>query len=375
MKKQITYLIISLVVVLIGVTFYMGTLKKKGEESLFERIPASQPHKHTTLDREVVQHTHAPIQLPKTDPQQETVHPILRIWQNLDLNEIRRKYQPYTVQEMIEKWDAEYIRRKGPRGNPRIEAYNEKAEKLYPKEQWLQRLMDNGYPFPDFPDYDMAFSSRFSVIDAKEDFENPEKRSRVLSDHRLPEDTTWEELEEVHIKFDIVSSLNEIWAEEADPSVFGGVTGIEGVFVPLDTVHVYISEDTRAAMFTGTMLTQQQKDDLMMFGVAPEGITVVYTDKDGRPLHADAKPRSYEREMAAIEAHMQQMIAEHETLFKTLPKPKLLPSEPPSRDNIQEWFDVLQVLHRGELPRDLHVLKEAITELEAIRRQAEAEKR
>ncbi|RKU14279.1 hypothetical protein C6501_08400 [Candidatus Poribacteria bacterium] len=436
MKKQLIILISSLFVIIIGVVFYMHFLKKAVETSILEQVPASKPHQHVTPDGEVVQHTHSPIQLPKTDsqqnktdPQQETVHPILRIWQNLDLNEIRRKYQPYTVQEMIEKWDPEYIRRKGPGplGNPRIEAYLEKAEKLYPKEQFLQHLMDNGYPFPDYLDYDLAFSTRFSVIKVKEDFENPETRSKVLRDHRLPEDTTWEELEEVHIKFDIVSSLNEIWAAEADPSVFGGVTGMEGVFIPFkpNTVHIYISEDRKASIFTGTTLTQQQKDDLTMYGVAPEGITVVYTDKEGRPLPSDAKPRFYEREMAALEAaeaHVEQLIADHEALFKTLPKPaekttleeqpvpsqqaqqaqpqehqsdgselrangrrpdipidrrnippEMLPSEPPSRANIQQWFEVLQELHGGELPKDLRVLQAAINELEEIR-QAAADK-
>lgn len=429
MKKQITCLIISFAVVLIGVVLYMGVLQKKAEESLLERIPASKPHQHITPEGEVVQHTHAPIQLAKTDSQQETVHRILRIWQNLDLNEIRRKYQPYTVQEMVEKWDAEYIRRHGPGplGDPGIEAYLEKAEKLYPKEQWLQRLMDNGYPFEDFPDYDIAFSVRFSVIKAKEDFENPEKRSRVLSDHRLPEDTTWEELEEVSIKFDIVSRLNDTWAEEADPSVFGGVTGMEGVFIPFkpNTVHVYISEDRTAAMYTGTTLTQQQEDDLRKFGVEPKGITVVYTDKEGRPLPAGAKPSFYERHIAAFEAaeaHVEQLIADHEALLKTVPanpqknEPKetsppkqqpqlgdtqphqsdgsalretgrqpdipidkrnipleMLSKEPPSQANMQQWFEVLQELHGGELPKDLRVLQEVMTELDAIR-QAEADR-
>lgn len=434
MKKQLIILITSLFVIIIGVVFYMHFLKKAVETSILEQVPASKQHQHITPDGEVVQHTHVPIQLPqtdpqqnKTDPQQETVPPILRIWQNLDLADIKRKYQPDTVQEMIEKWDAERMRRKGPRGNPRIEAYLEKAEKLYPKEQWLQRLMDNGYPFQDFPDYDVAFSIRFGVIKVKEDFENPETRSKIIDDHGLPEDTTWEDLEDFAIKFDIVSRLNDTWAEEADPSVFGGVTGIEGVFIPFkpNTVHVYISEDRRASIYTGTTLTQQQKDDLTMFGVAPEGITVVYTDKAGRPLPVDKKPRFYEREMAeleAAEAHVEQLIADHESLFKTLPKQQektepgeqpspgqqpqqgdarthqedgselretdrrpdipigrrsvpldMLPSDPPSRANMQQWFEVLQELHGGELPKDLRVLQAAINELEEIR-QAAADK-
>lgn len=429
MKKQLIILITSLFVIIIGVVFYMNILKKKEETSILEQIPASKPHKHITSDGKIVQHTHTPIQPPRTnqhkndtDPPQGTVHPILRIWKNLDLNEIRRKYQPHTVQEMIEKWDEEYVRRERPYGTPKSKAYNEKAEKLYPKEQWLQRLMDNGFPFPEFSEYNAAFSTRFQVINAKEGFENPETKSRVLSNSGLPEDTTWEELEDFTMKFDIVARLKEIRAEEADPSVYGGVTGIDGVFIPFtpNKVHVYISEDIGAAMFTGRLLTQQQKDDLTMYGVAPEGITVVYTDKSGVPLPADAKPRFYEREMAAleaIEAYMQEVIAEHETLFNTTPQqahentqiqqlpsaqrvpqdpdlrdetessvpqrppkttipmqnipPEMLPKEPPNSQNMQDWLELLQELHGGELPKDLRMLKEALTELEAIRQAAQ----
>ena len=432
MKKQLIYLITSLFVIIIGVVFYMNMQKKKVETSILEQVPGSKSHKHITSDGEVVQHTHTPIQSPKrnqhknqADPPQETVHPILRIWENMDFNEIRRKYQLYTLQEMIEKWDGEYIRRIRPHANSKSIAYNEKAEKLYPKEQWLQRLMDNGFPFPDVGYYTVAFSTRYSVIKAKEGFENPETKLSVLSDHGLPEDTTWEELEDFAIKFDIVSIHNEIRAEESDPSVFGGVTGIEGVFTPFtpNTVHVYISEDTGAATFTGRTLTQQQEDDLTMFGAAPEGITVVYTDKEGRPLPTDAKPRFYERHMAALEAietYMQEMAAEHEKLFNTklqqtrentqvqqtpsvqqvpqnhdlphlrdgtessvtqrTPKttipmqnipPEMLPKEPLSSKNMHNWLELLQELHGGELPRDLNSLKVALTELEAIRQAAQ----
>ena len=49
----------------------------------------------------------------------------------------------------------------------------------------------------------------------------------------------------------------------------------------------------------------------------------------------------------------------------------MLPSEPPSRANIHEWFEVLQVLHGGELPKDLRALQKVMTELEAIRKDGE----
>ena len=334
MKKQIIYLITSFVII-IGAVFLTNIFNSSTQKPILEQIPESKPHKHITPDGEVVQHTHTPIQSPKTDQQrnitdspQGTVHPILRIWKNLDLNEIRRKYQPYTVQELIDKWDAQYLEfHRGQYQNPTLRAVYEHQEAYWPKEQWLQHLLDIGFPLATWPNYYAAFNARGRVLMVKDRYDNPEERSILLDGYRLPEDATWEQMEEMTIKCDLVARLNEIRAKEIDPSVYGGITNMNGVFIPFtpNKVHVYISEDTGASTFTGRALTQQQKDDLTMYGVAPEGITVVYTDKDGRPLPADKKPRFYERHMAAleaIEAHMQEMITEHETLFNTIPQQK-----------------------------------------------------
>ena len=114
MKKQITYLIISLAIVLIGVTCYVGIQQKRGATSPLDRIPISKPHAHISPEGDIVQHTHTQINPPAVVPQTtdldttETIHPILRVWDNLDLADIKRKYQPYTVPEMMEKWDEKY---------------------------------------------------------------------------------------------------------------------------------------------------------------------------------------------------------------------------------------------------------------------------
>ena len=427
MKKQITYLLIAFAVVLIGAVFYMGVLQKEVEESLLERIPASKRHLHVSPEGEVVEHTHTPIRPPAVEPKKDypdpaaVKHPILRAWDTLDLNEIRRKYQPYTVQEMIEKWDDRYMDRP-----PEILAQRERYEIHYPKEQWLQRLYDNGFPFLDFGHYKMAFDTRARCVWSKDDFEDPEARTDRLDGYLLPPDATFEELEDVVVKFAIVARIKNQRARDADPSVFGGVTNIYGTFMPFSqdqvTVYAHISEEKLGSTFTGAMLSEEQQNDLTMYGVAPEGVRVIYTDEKGVPLPAGVVPRFYERKMAeleAAEAHVEQLLADHDVLFQTTPAPphkdapkatpspsqpahshphqddgselrdagrrpvlpidrhnipvEMLPSEPPSRANMQQWFEVLQALHGGELPKDVRVLQSAIQELEAIR-QAAADK-
>lgn len=429
MKKQITYLIISFAVVLIGTAFYMGLLQKKTKEALLERIPASQPHSHVSPDGDVVEHTHTSIRPPTVQPKRSdavpttlTKHPILRVWENLDLAAIKRDYQPYTVPEMIEKWHEGYMNFARPYADRKSQNRFERLESYWPREEWLQHLMDNGFPFSLPVHYTFAFNARDQVLMAKDKFDNPETRSYFLTGYSLPEDATWEEVEDLSMKFDIVSRLNEQRAKDVDPSVTGGVTNLDGIFTPFtpNTVYVHVSEDQPFSKFTGVMLSEQQKDDLTMYGIAPQGVTVVYTDEKGVPLPSDAKPRFYERKMASLdvaEEHIEQMISDHEALFKTLPQStkktvpeehstssqqsqqvpplphqkdgsdlresdrrpddpidrlpiplEMLPSEPPSRANIQEWFEVLQELHGGELPKDLRVLREVFSELEEIRK-------
>jgi len=291
-------------------------------------------------------------------------------------------------------------------------------EAYWPKEEWLQQLMDWGHPFREFVHYKLAFDARGIALIYKRRYDNPDERSGVLTGFRLPEDTPWEEVEEFKIKYSIVARLNTLRAEEVDPSTAGGITNIDGVFTPFspNIVHVHISEDRPLSSFTGMRLTGQQKKDLRMYGIAPKGIHVVYTDAEGRPLPGGMPPpRFYERKMemlAEAEAQLEKLIADHEALFRTLPDPmrdengtesgemprqvephrtdvsdptdtsrpraqpdrkdrlppKPLPPPPPDPRKMERWFDLLQELHGGELPRDLRGLREAIAELETIRR-------
>ena len=424
-------------IVIISVAFYRVFLQQQSEKSLLDRIPASKPHQHVSPDGTIVKHTHPQIvpSIPKSAtsdlPTVSTDHPILRIWGNLNLDEIRRKYQPYTVAEMMEKWHQRYMDFNYPSRSSSVQtrlAQKAVYDAYCPTKEWLQRLLDYGFPFLDFGHYKMAFGTRARTVWYKEDYENPEKRVSRLEGFHLASDATWAELEEVIIKFDTVARLNEQRASDLDPSFLGGITNMSGVFMPFSQnevkVYVHVAEDKYLSTFVGAMLSEEQKEDLTMYGVAPKGVTVVYTDKEGNPLPAGVVPRFYERKMAVLDdalTHTEKTLADHEVLFKNLPSRhqksvvsegqsppsdslqqevpfpdfsdrdesmdtgdhplppprtydiplEMLPKDPPSRANIAEWFAVLQELHRGDLPKDLRVLQEVISELEAIRQEGE----
>lgn len=434
MKKQVRILFISILIVITGIVFYIGILQKDRKEVILDRIPVSKPHSHVSVDGVIVKHTHTqitpPVVKPKTNDTDKvpTKHPILRAWENLDLAAIKRNYQPYTVPEMIAKWEEKYLTFEYPPHDKAAQHRLAQVEAYWPKEKWLQYLMDLGYPLHDASHYKMASDVRDQTLFIhKKAYDYPNTRVDDIAGFKLSADASWEEVEELNIKFNIVARLNVLHAKEIDPTVYGGVTNLNGVFTPFtpNTVQVHISENKSFSKFTGVMLSDQQKQDLTMYGIVPKGVTVVYTDKEGRPLPTDAKPRFYERkmaELAAAEAYIEQLITEHNALFKTLPAqphktvpqeqstpsqetqqgdtrthqsegpalqennrrpalpidrhnipPEMLPSEPPSHANIQEWFAMLQELHGGELPKDLRVLQEVMTELDAIR-QAETDR-
>ncbi len=326
MKKQIFLISISIFVIVIAIAIYFVIPEKKEAKSVL-KISTSEPHQHEGPGGNIIEHTHTyhlssdegVSKLLRPDIR-STKHPMLRQWKDLNLAAIRKNYQPYTVPEMIEKWDEKY---EFYEGGGALEA---SVESLYPKKEWLEHLRNWRNPFLNFGHYKMAVDKRYGMLWAKRDFDNLENRTDVLSGYRLPSDATWEELEEVIIKYYIVAGNYNQRARDVNPSIAGGVTNLDGVFTPFseNTVYVYISEDKPISKFTGVQLTRKQEQDLTMYGVAPKGMTVVYTDEKGNPLPtSNPPPRFYERRMKALEeaqANVEKMIADHETFINLLPK-------------------------------------------------------
>lgn len=438
MKKQIIVGMLVLFIVTIGISIYLSTRKAK-PLSVIEQLPTSKQHKHIAPDGAIVEHRHtykAPE--PSTDTSQpkvipEAKHPIQRAWDALDLAAIKRKYQLYTIAEMREMWDGKYRQHCGPFGNfPPGESPVEKADSVYPRDEWLKRLLDLGRPFVTFSDYRNALGSRIGFNQQREWWAGPEfvySRDVKINALHLPADTTWEEYMDMSLKFGIVGRVNFLRAKEADPSIQGGTTSLEGVFLPFkdNTVHVHISPKTGFSSFIGAKLTQAEKDNLTNYGIAPKGVTVIYIDKNEKPLPPGTPPPTFHeqrmKKLGKAQTFLQQQIQEHEALLdidalfnppekgkQTAPaphdhvteqehdhthgtpqSPDMLPSQqrqhpdakqpPPLRelppelrtpDAINRWFTALEALHDGQLPKDLQALRKVITELEKIRQEGEA---
>ncbi len=432
MKKRLIVVALT-VVVAVGVTFVIVSHQKRSYLAYLERltrIPESKPHQHVAPSGEIVEHIHT-YDTPESEVSTEKTtssnvakntdtkdymkeNAIQRIWSNLDLEAIREEFQPYTLEEMHEKWKNHWF-------VPRPEATKE-LDNFRNRDKWLQRLMDLGYPFLRVGHYQNALSTRRG-LKISHDSENP---TASLHDRvGLPPEATWEEGEDLYMKHRVIAELAFEREYQADPESFaGGVFNIsdvgQGVLTPFkeNTVYVHVSDDKPFSQITGAKLTAEEETALTVFGIPPRGMKVIYTDKNGMPLTADHKPRFYERAMEGLdraEKHIEKMIADHDALFnqpenetqqetkpivvdtqhdrphphevesppdkaqqpdvqRKLPpqvgknRQPPLPPKPPSPEQVQEWFEELILLHGGDLPKDLKALQEVIKELEAIRK-------
>ena len=445
MKKRMILMTLTLLVIAIGVSVYIAH-RNPPLLSVHEQLPEPKSHEHVAPDGSTVQHTHTydfakpDTHTDRTSAQEQardTKHPIQRAWERLDLAAIKQKYQPYTVAEMKEMWHFDYLEY----GRLSTDEEEATAEAHYPADQWLEDLLNLGHPFMNSGHYDLALGRRIGMMGpTREDWDTGEPRyypsgglmggfskAGLLKKLELPSDTTWDEYVQMTNKFSIVRLMNVLLAQEIDPDVSGGMTELDGSFLPFspNLVNVHIDPKTGRTKFIGPRLTAAEEDALVNFGVAPEGMSVVYIDANNKPLPGGKVPRFFERNMKALETAqtlLQQQIEEHEFLLemdtllnpaaakkqgtaaphehvheqdpshihespkdtaaatpqqrpnidmKRLPPGIEIPPEIRAQEEIQRWFTALAALHGGQLPKDLRVLQQVITELEQVRQDAE----
>ena len=392
MKKYLIVFVLA-VAMAAGITYLIPVVQKRIELARLARlthIPNSEEHQHVSPEGKVVSHTHtynSPELLPSLevsdaendisidpDPKDYMKTNVFHIiWAALDMDEIRAEFQPYTLEEIHEKWSNWYS------GRHHWSAIE--MDKLRPREAWIARLYEYGYPFLHNEHYRSALNERYGIKDYIKRADTIPPNGRV----GLPAEATWEEVEETYIKRQVISELASERAKPVDAHLYlgvGGVYTIEGVgkgaLTPFNenTVYVRVSEDKSFSQFMGAKLTAQEEAALTIFGVAPKGMQVFYTDKKGFPLPADQKPRLYERAMAgldAAESHVAKLIADHDALFQQGNGIEVPKTEGAAAAQMKKWFAELLLLHGGDLPKDVKALQEAITVLSAIRERGEAE--
>ncbi len=451
-RKKVNVIISVVVIVVVGVTVFLIGQWRALVHDPHAHLHDSKPHPHVTSDGNVVSHIHTyniPVEdkqdaasnkeVPTTTSsgtavqQQKEKYKVQAAWERIvDVAAVKRDWQPYTIAEMHELWWHDEL-------GIHWQKYQGWIEDIYPHDEWLQRCMDLGHPLLAGYNYRSALGIRRSLHSEREDFNNLDPydfktpdytvRDSLLSELGIPagSNITWEAYEDLFIKSKVIAQYIFEREYRTDPNYIGGTVSAIGVFTPFqkDTAYVHVDLDTRYVGVTGARLTPEEREDLMVYGIAPKGMHIIYRDKDGNPLPSDApKPRFYEQRMKALEQaekHIEKLIADHEALFKSVstettsdpldpnsktntplpekehthphpegrqdspaakqrplqpgpnraPLPGELPPEPPGAQNVEQWFEILLELHGGDLPKDVKALQKIIKELDLMRQKGE----
>lgn len=185
---------------------------------------------------------------------------------------------PQTVEALMASFDEDYNRER-----PHTE-----ADEKYPQTEWLQMLLDRGVTIKDYGDYSGLLNLRGNLVTLEKD------QSRWASEF-VPETDDWETFKNAYIDLKIKQAEQLGEARRADPSVTGGYFLRNGTFLPSKPNRVYVKKFEMGASFIGSILTEEQKFNIMHRGVHPEGYEIIYINEEGNRLEEPPAPMSLER--------------------------------------------------------------------------------
>ncbi len=183
---------------------------------------------------------------------------------------------PQTTEAIMMEFDDMYTRIPSERVD--------RMEAVHPKETWIQDFLNKGAQFKHYDDYDRYLNSRAVFMNRSKD---PSVwTSGIGGVHPA---STLEAYKEAFIEREIW--IQETWNRvvEENPDVTG--MAIEGDnYLPFKDNLTYVRRNGPATTTWGTMLTDKQEEDLIMRGIHPKGIEIVYIDNDYNILSEKPPP-------------------------------------------------------------------------------------
>ena len=152
-------------------------------------------------------------------------------------------------------------------------------DEKYPQEEWLQRVLAQGYTIEGWEDYAGFLAARRNLIGL-------EGTPEVWASGRLgiPPTDDFETYKAAYMDRKIWEYAQLKDAKLADPQVNGGFFKDNGTFFPFVPQRVYVERAGTGAAFIGAILSDTQKFELLTQGMIPEGHEVIYINSEGTPL-------------------------------------------------------------------------------------------
>ena len=192
---------------------------------------------------------------------------------------------PQSSEALISEFDAKYL-----------EKHPESTEwdQHFPKEAFLQKILDKGVHFNDYSDYTDFLGLREQLMKFKD-----APAAWRSGDLNIPITTNFEEFVDGFIDRKIweLDTIKEVSNENPDASVVSVFfpPSHPNKYLPVVGKMTYVRQKPSGAMMTwGAMLTSEQRHNLLYKAIEPEGTEIVFIDSDYNIL--SEKPKPFDRD-------------------------------------------------------------------------------
>jgi len=208
---------------------------------------------------------------------------------------------PQTVEALMKAFDKRYTSRASNtkwatatetsfREKRRIEITLKSMDAKYPRQEWIQMLINKGFTIERFKDYDRLLNLRVDLI---------MKEFHTGDDFETAKDTHIDSMLQKHrIKHQLISEAKDtnqgikdwfVVNGKALPSIPGRmyVQKTENGFTVRQKSAETRSENGELISVIGPKLSKKQEADLKNKGIEPEGWEVVYLDEEGNIIPSD----------------------------------------------------------------------------------------
>ena len=287
------------------------------------------------------------------------VHPPEESWQKLF--EYEKYYQgPQTPEALIAEFDAEFMEK---------EPKHLEWDEHYPKEAWIQRLLDKGVEFKEYADYSTYLKLRYKLIKRKDD---PREWASGL--RGIPPTNNFSEFEDAFIdrkiwEYGISDKVASENPDELTMVVFP--PNHPDKYLPVAGNMTYVRMDYDAGGMTswGSMLTKEQHDNLFYKGIEPKDVEIVYIDDDYNIVEKPAEP--FNREKWYRETtydYVPEGLQAHDGTIVSPERYQEITGKPMSKETLEQYNAYI-----GENPAAM-AAREAVSAVqEAARKAAKAE--
>ncbi len=182
-------------------------------------------------------------------------------------------------------------------------------EETYPRESFLQRVLDKGAVIREYSDYDYWMQQRDMLLYRKD-----RPKDWQSGGYDIPVTTDFAEYEEGFLERKVWENniINQV--SEANPGESVHVyfpSSHPEVYLPSIGKMTYVYRSGSRTETMGTMLTKEQHDNLVLKGIEPENIEIVYIDEDYNVLSEPPPP--------GLILHVHPNSSSHPTEFNGIP--------------------------------------------------------